>query len=117
MNRVVVTGMGCISALGENWSQVGSRLRERRNAIRYMSEWDQYEGLFTRLGGPVTDFDSAFKANTKRFAEYFSGMQRGGVYLAPSQFEAAFISLAHSKADLDRTLAVQRRVLKKLAVK
>ena len=68
---------------------------------------------FTR--GPVTDFDSAFKANTKRYAEYFSRMLRGGVYLAPSQFEAAFISLAHSKADLDRTLAVQRRVLKKLA--
>jgi glutamate-1-semialdehyde 2,1-aminomutase len=41
-------------------------------------------------------------------------MLKGGVYLAPSQFEASFISLAHSEADLDRTLAVQRRVLKNL---
>ena len=41
-------------------------------------------------------------------------MLRGGVYLAPSQFEASFISLAHTTADLDRTLAVQRRVLKGL---
>jgi glutamate-1-semialdehyde 2,1-aminomutase len=68
--------------------------------------------FFTR--SPVTDFSSAVKANTKRFGEYFSRMLRGGIYLAPSQFEAAFISLAHTRADLDRTLKVQRRVLKKL---
>jgi glutamate-1-semialdehyde 2,1-aminomutase len=68
--------------------------------------------FFTR--SPVTDFSSAVKANTKRFGEYFSHMLRGGIYLAPSQFEAAFISLAHTRADLDRTLKVQRRVLKKL---
>jgi glutamate-1-semialdehyde 2,1-aminomutase len=64
--------------------------------------------------GPVTDFTSAVKANTRRFADYFARMLRGGIYLAPSQFEAAFISLAHTRADLDRTLAVQRRVLKKI---
>lgn len=57
MNRVVVTGMGCVSALGDNWADVSSRLREGRNAICYMSEWDQYEGLFTRLGGPVLGFE------------------------------------------------------------
>ena len=62
----------------------------------------------------MTDFSSAVKANTKRFGEYFSRMLRGGIYLAPSQFEAAFISLAHTKADLDRTLKVQRRILKKI---
>lgn len=56
MNRVVVTGMGCVSALGNNWPEVKARLQEGRNAICYMKEWDEYEGLFTRLGGPVTDF-------------------------------------------------------------
>ena len=64
--------------------------------------------------GAVTDYDSAVKANTKRFADYFARMLRGGIYLAPSQFEASFISLAHSKANLDRTLTVQARVLKKI---
>ena len=65
-------------------------------------------------GTPVTDYCSAKTADTKRYARYFAGMLRGGVYLAPSQFEASFISLAHREADLDRTLAVQRRVLRSL---
>ena len=68
--------------------------------------------FFTR--GAVTDYATAARANTKRFADYFARMLRGGVYLAPSQFEASFISLAHSKAALDRTLKVQSRVLKKI---
>jgi glutamate-1-semialdehyde 2,1-aminomutase len=65
-------------------------------------------------GTPVVDFCSAKSADTKRFGRYFAGMLRGGVYLAPSQFEASFVSLAHREADLDRTLAVQRRVLRTL---
>tara|TARA_R110002072_G_scaffold302958_1_gene490364 strand:- start:3258 stop:4478 length:1221 start_codon:yes stop_codon:yes gene_type:complete len=56
MKRVVITGMGCITALGQDWAQVQLRLQQGRNAIRYMPEWEQYEGLFTKLGGPV-DFD------------------------------------------------------------
>jgi 3-oxoacyl-[acyl-carrier-protein] synthase II len=56
MKRVVVTGMGCISALGNNWQDFSERLKSRRNAICYMDDWDQYEGLFTRLGGPINDF-------------------------------------------------------------
>jgi glutamate-1-semialdehyde 2,1-aminomutase len=63
---------------------------------------------------PVVDYCSAMNADAKVYARYFTGMLRGGVYLAPSQFEASFISLAHTTADLDRTLAVQRRVLKSL---
>ena len=57
MKRVVVTGMGCISALGNNWQEFSNRLKEGRNAICYMDEWDQYEGLFTRLAGPITNFE------------------------------------------------------------
>jgi len=65
-------------------------------------------------GKPVVDLYSAKNADVKMYARYFTGMLKGGVYLAPSQFEASFISLAHSEADLDRTLAVQRRVFKNL---
>jgi len=52
--------------------------------------------------GPVTDYTSARRADTKRYAAFFHGMLERGVYLAPSQFEAAFISLAHSDADLEQ---------------
>ncbi|MBI5869890.1 MAG: glutamate-1-semialdehyde 2,1-aminomutase [Actinobacteria bacterium] len=54
-------------------------------------------------GGPVTDFESAKASDTGRYAEYFKHMLDSGVYLAPSQFEAAFVSLAHSDDDLART--------------
>jgi len=50
--------------------------------------------------GPVTDYASAKRADTKRYARYFHGMLQRGVFLAPSQFEAAFVSLAHTGADI-----------------
>jgi glutamate-1-semialdehyde 2,1-aminomutase len=50
--------------------------------------------------GPVTDYASARRADTKRYARYFHGMRERGVFLAPSQFEAAFVSLAHTDADI-----------------
>ncbi len=56
-------------------------------------------GFFTDK--PVTDYASAKTADTARYARFFHGMLDRGVYLAPSQFEAAFVSLAHSEPDLD----------------
>jgi glutamate-1-semialdehyde 2,1-aminomutase len=50
--------------------------------------------------GPVTDYASARTADTARYARFFHAMLERGVFLAPSQFEAAFLSLAHSEADL-----------------
>jgi glutamate-1-semialdehyde 2,1-aminomutase len=52
-------------------------------------------------GGPVTDYASARQADTARYARFFHAMLDRGVFLAPSQFEAAFVSLAHSERDLD----------------
>jgi len=51
--------------------------------------------------GPVVDYASARRADTQRYARFFGAMLERGIYLAPSQFEAAFVSLAHSEADLD----------------
>ena len=51
--------------------------------------------------GPVVDYASARRSDTERYARFFGAMLERGVYLAPSQFEAAFVSLAHSEADLD----------------
>ena len=57
---------------------------------------------------PVVDAASARKCDTKRFGRFFHAMLRGGVYLPPSQFEAAFVSVAHSDEDLELTLAAAR---------
>jgi glutamate-1-semialdehyde 2,1-aminomutase len=51
--------------------------------------------------GPVTDYETAKRADRERYARYFHAMLARGVSLAPSQFEAAFVSLAHTEADLD----------------
>ena len=56
MARVVVTGMAGITALGDNWTTIESRLRAGRNAVRRMPEWDYFDTLNTRLGAPVDDF-------------------------------------------------------------
>ncbi|NLI33134.1 MAG: glutamate-1-semialdehyde 2,1-aminomutase [Deltaproteobacteria bacterium] len=53
---------------------------------------------------PVTDFSSAMKADTQAYAVFFREMLKRGVYLAPSQFEAYFLGLAHEKADMDHTV-------------
>ena len=61
--------------------------------------------------GPVTDYASAKRADTARYARFHAALLDKGVYLAPSQFEAAFLSTAHSAADLDQTLAAVREAL------
>jgi glutamate-1-semialdehyde 2,1-aminomutase len=57
---------------------------------------------------PVTDYESAKRSDTARFGRFFRLMLERGVYLAPSQFEAAFLSAAHSEEDIDRTVAAAR---------
>jgi glutamate-1-semialdehyde 2,1-aminomutase len=54
--------------------------------------------------GPVTDYASAKKADTQMYARFFHALLDRGVYIAPSQFEAGFVSLAHTDADIDATL-------------
>jgi len=58
--------------------------------------------------GPVTDEATAKQSDTRAFATYFRAMLEQGVYLAPSQFEAGFLSLAHSDADIAHTIAAAR---------
>ncbi len=61
--------------------------------------------------GPVADLASAKSSDREAFARYFRACLDAGVYVAPSQFEAGFLSTAHSAADIDRTAAVVRRAL------
>jgi len=64
--------------------------------------------------GPVTDAASARKSDTKKFAKFFNGMLEKGIYMAPSQYEANFISAAHSEAELKKTVAAAAEVFKTL---
>jgi len=57
---------------------------------------------------PVTDWDSAKRCDTARFAKFFHFLLERGVYIAPSQFEAGFVSLAHSEEDIATTVAAVR---------
>jgi glutamate-1-semialdehyde 2,1-aminomutase len=57
---------------------------------------------------PVADAATARKADTKQFARFFHWMLDRGVYLAPSQFEAAFMGAAHTEADIDYTIEQAR---------
>ncbi|KLU17083.1 MULTISPECIES: beta-ketoacyl-ACP synthase [Xenorhabdus] len=54
--RVVITGMGGITALGHNWQSVSAELKAGINAVQQMPAWAEYDGLNTHLGAPVTDF-------------------------------------------------------------
>ena len=65
--------------------------------------------------GPVRNYSDAKRSDTKRYARFFREMLARGILLAPSQFEAAFLSAAHTSTDIDRTLAAARESLQAMA--
>jgi len=78
---------------------------------------------FTRVGSMATtfftetkvvDYSTAMTCDTERFSRYFRNMLNSGIYLAPSQFEASFLSLAHTKKDLEKTIEAAREAVKKI---
>ncbi len=69
-------------------------------------------GYFT--SGPVWNLADAMKSDRERFKKFFHGMLNAGVYLAPSQFEAGFISVAHTPADIEQTVKTAAKVMKGL---
>ncbi len=72
------------------------------NRVGSMFTW-----FFTQ--GPVTDWDSAVKSDTEAFGRFFRAMLDSGVYLPPSQFEAAFMSAAHTEEDVNRTIEAAKQ--------
>ena len=65
-NRVVVTGVGAYSPVGNSWEEIESSLRNKTSGVQYMKEWEVYEGLHTRLGAPVRRFDLPANFTRKR---------------------------------------------------
>ena len=65
-------------------------------------------------GKPVRDWQSVKTSDTERFARYFSEMFKRGIYLAPSQFEAGFISTAHDETSIEMTILAAGQALEAL---
>jgi len=72
-------------------------------------------GLFFTEQENVTSFAASMKCDAERFSKFFHGMLEQGIYLAPSAFEAGFVSEAHSQADIEATIAAADKVFSSLA--
>ena len=91
--------------------ELGARLEK---GLRAAAEAADVPACINRVGsmmtlffcpGPVRSYEEAKAADTERFGRYFRAMREGGVFLPPSQFEAMFVSLAHSEAEVDQVVA------------
>ena len=117
-------GMATLAALESDpgiYSILESRCQEFESALSGVLEQTGYPITLNRVGsmmtlffspGPVTNYATASSSDTKRFGVFFQSLLRDGVYFPPSQFEAAFVSLAHSAEDLERTVGAIDRALK-----
>ncbi|MCL4426200.1 MAG: glutamate-1-semialdehyde 2,1-aminomutase [Firmicutes bacterium] len=97
---------GVYASLEEKGAYLAQGLKEAAEKAGVPVVINRFGSLLTVFfsGSPVTDFATAKKSDTVRYGRFFRTMLEKGIYLAPSQFEAAFLSLAHSREDLDRTL-------------
>ncbi len=95
------------------------RLQQAASEAGIESTWNRVGSMFTGFfrSGPVRDFASARAADVGRYAIYFHEMLKRRVYLAPSPFEAAFVSLAHEERDFAQTVRAARKAFKAMAAR
>jgi glutamate-1-semialdehyde 2,1-aminomutase len=91
-------------------------LREAAKAVNIPVQFNRCGSMFCAYftGEPVWNLADAMKSDRARFTKFFQGMLKEGVYLAPSQFEAGFISAAHTPADIAATVRAANKVLRRL---
>jgi len=96
--------------------QLEDGIRENLKAIGVPLTYNRVGSMFTLFftTSAVTDYDTAKQSDTVMFAEYFRNMIKQGIYLPPSQFEAAFLSLAHTDSDIERTISANRKSLERV---
>ena len=108
---------------GALYSQLEERGAQLEAGMRWAAESAGVPVTFNRIGsmfcgyfteGEVWSLSDAMRSNRERFAKFFHGMLAEGIYLAPSQFEAGFISAAHSQADIETTVNTAAAVMKRL---
>ena len=106
-------GEGIYAELEKKSQDFYHELTKRIRRFRWPFQLNAVGSMFTLFftSKPVTDYRSAKTSDTKRFARFFHGLLAHGIYLAPSQFEANFISTAHREEDLRRAEKIFERVL------
>jgi glutamate-1-semialdehyde 2,1-aminomutase len=95
--------------------ETGLRLSVEAAGIPY--QFNRVGSMWTLFftATPVVDLDTAKSSNTQRFGRFFWKMMNRGIYLPCSQFEAAFVSAAHTAADVQATVEAAREALKDAA--
>jgi glutamate-1-semialdehyde 2,1-aminomutase len=112
----VVSTPGAYERLNDLGTMMAEGLREAVKEAGILACVNQIGSMFTLFFGVkhVDDYATAIQSDTKLFARFFQGMIDHGIYLPPSQFETAFISLLHSEAEIQETVAAAKDVLKSL---
>ncbi len=107
---------GTYEKLEKTSSSLAKGLAEANEKLEMDLAFNRVGSMFTTFftPGPVSDFSGAKASDTSTFGSYFRAMLEEGVYLAPSQFEAAFVSLAHSEEDIADTIVAHERALLRL---
>jgi glutamate-1-semialdehyde 2,1-aminomutase len=112
----ILSGHGVYERLNELGALLAEGLRQAIRDVGLTACVNQAGSLLTMFFGvdQVHDYASAVRSDTRLFARYFQGMIERGIYLPPSQFEAMFISLAHSEAEIQETITAAREVMDSL---
>ncbi|HPI51398.1 MAG TPA: glutamate-1-semialdehyde 2,1-aminomutase, partial [Smithellaceae bacterium] len=107
---------GAYAALDERAGRLGREMEKLFAARGIPICVNRAFSMFTLFfqEGPVCDLTSALRSDTDLYARFFHGMIQNGVWLAPSQFEAGFLSFAHTEDDMARTLIAVEKTLRRL---
>ena len=112
--RNAETGGGAYEKLEQIGAQLEAGMRDAARSagvpVQFNRCGSMFCGYFT--SEPVWNLSDAMKSDRERFKRFFHGMLDAGVYLAPSQFEAGFLSTAHSETEIDKTINAAAKVMK-----
>ncbi|MBR5606264.1 MAG: glutamate-1-semialdehyde 2,1-aminomutase [Verrucomicrobia bacterium] len=106
----------CYTKLEQLGQQLESGMQDAARSAGIPVRFNRVGAMFCAYftDQPVHNLADAMKSDRERFAKYFRGMLEQGVFLAPSQFEAGFLSTAHTEADIETTIRAAQTVLKKI---
>ena len=112
-----LTAEGLYHRIAEQGDRLAAGLRTALANVNIPGQVNSSGSLSTLFfaDNPVRDYASAKRSNTQRYARFFREMLDRGIFLAPSQFESAFVSAVHTPADIDYTLSAATDSLKSIA--
>lgn len=121
----VAAGIATLTVLSEEnpYQKLDNLTKKLAHGLREITERLSILSFITQVGSmmslffsdrPVQNFQDVLHADADRYSNYFHGMLKGGIYLAPSPYEATFLSTAHTEQDIEQTLAAAEESLREL---